>query len=150
MFKKDGIILNNEFISLTDIIKECYTARIKEEDLCLLKIEWKSTRSFDGATEILLVSRKDAKDFKKLITGLKIYFGEIAGKHSEVYGNLQKDDITIIDELEKTLHWLLDNPKGHNYNHSFLYNLKYELEDYNHDVSETRKNKIFTLLDKYL
>lgn len=150
IFKKNGIIVENNFISLDEIIKQCHSARIIEEDLCLLIIEWKSTRSFDGAKETLVVNKKDAKEFKKLLTGLHVNFGEIAGKHSEVYGDLLKEHITIETKEEEILKFLSTYPYGHEYNHSFLDTLNYELGDYNEDISETRKNSLTALFEKYL
>lgn len=51
----------------------------------------------------------DSEDVAK-ITGKYVYFGEIAGKHSEVYGNIDPGDITLrtddqdfIDKFEEIM-----------------------------------------------
>lgn len=31
-----------------------------------------------------------------IISGLQVYFGEVAGKHSEVYGPIEQQDITMV------------------------------------------------------
>ena len=38
-------------------------------------------------------------DVKKLISSqIKVYFGEVLGKHSEVYGKLESDDISLLTD----------------------------------------------------
>lgn len=124
VFKKDGIELrgscNSEFIRLVDIIDECNKARIKEDKLGLMEIEWKYARNFDGAFEQFVGPIEDLKRIKEIIVGKEIYFGEIAGKHSEIYGNLEENEINIIEEPEEINNFLKEYPTGHEYNHSFL------------------------------
>ena len=56
IYKKDGILLNGEFITLDKIIKNCNNAKIKEENLLLLKMEWKGWRGFsEGILERILL-----------------------------------------------------------------------------------------------
>lgn len=44
--------------------------------------------------------------------GREVYFGEILGKHSEIYGTLEEKDITLVsDDLEK-VQWLLSVSGG--------------------------------------
>ena len=35
--------------------------------------------------------------------GKEVYFGEILGKHSEVYGELEKDEIELVTDDEKVV-----------------------------------------------
>ena len=51
-----------------------------------------------GSVEGVFVA--DPADVEKAI-GQGVYFGEILGKHSEVYGTLKTNDVTVIDESEE-------------------------------------------------
>jgi hypothetical protein len=42
------------------------------------------------------------KDLNKLI-GKEIYYGSVAGKHSEVYGELEKDEVKIITDDQEEI-----------------------------------------------
>lgn len=46
--------------------------------------------------------------------GSSVYFGEILGKHSEVHGMLDKDDLTLVTTDEKVLEVLGDFSVGYN------------------------------------
>lgn len=61
----------------------------------IYKFEWDCGRS--GNMEGLFIA--DSEDIKKLIeSDEEIYFGEVLGKHSEVYGTIEKDDITLVSD----------------------------------------------------
>lgn len=57
----------------------------------LYRFGWDCGRQ--GNVDGLFVAEED--DVKKAI-GKRIYFGEILGKHSEVYGDLEEADIEVI------------------------------------------------------
>ena len=40
--------------------------------------------------------------------GKRVYFGEILGKHSEVYGNLDESDLTVLSEDQDKIRWLVE------------------------------------------
>lgn len=40
------------------------------------------------------------------ILGQEIYFGEVLGKHSEVYGTIEKNQIKKLDAPEDVIKWL--------------------------------------------
>lgn len=40
--------------------------------------------------------------------GKEIYFGEVLGKHSEICGTLEKEDLTLISEDQANIAWLVD------------------------------------------
>ena len=40
--------------------------------------------------------------------GKHVYFGEVLGKHSEVEGTLEADEITLISDDQEKVNWLLD------------------------------------------
>jgi hypothetical protein len=44
---------------------------------------------------------------------------EIEGKHSEVYGTLDNSDMTIITNKKEVKEFIITNPDGWDYNHSF-------------------------------
>lgn len=121
-YKKDGILIDDEFISLSEITKKCNLAKVKEEKLVLLKMEWKGWRGFDeGILEKIVLPMEKIETIKKFILGKTIYFGEIAGKHSDVYNTLDDNDIQIIKTPKTIQDFLSKNPSGHEFNHSFLY-----------------------------
>ena len=49
-----------------------------------------------------------------------IYFGEIAGKHSDICGDLDEKDVRVISDVEEVLTFLTNYPNGHDYNYSFI------------------------------
>jgi hypothetical protein len=59
----------------------------------LYKFEWDMGRQ--GTVDGLFLAASE--DVDKAI-GKKVYFGEILGKHSEVYGTLDIDDLTLVTE----------------------------------------------------
>ena len=84
-------------------------------------MEWKGWRGFDeGIVERILLPIENIEAIKKYILGRTINFGEIAGKHSEVYNSLDENDITIIEDISEIEDFLRHNPSQHDCNHSFL------------------------------
>jgi hypothetical protein len=59
----------------------------------LVKFEWDVRRM--GTVEGLFVTTQEEID---AAIGKEIYFGEILGKHSEISGTLDKEDITVVSE----------------------------------------------------
>ena len=39
--------------------------------------------------------------------GSNVYFGEICGKHSDVYGTLDEEDLTVVSEDQEKISWLV-------------------------------------------
>lgn len=70
----------------------------------LYKFHWDVGRM--GQVEGLFIA--ESKDIDDLI-GKEIYFGEILGKHSEVYGELRKEDIEIITSDQDVIESLGDS-----------------------------------------
>ena len=130
-YKKDGILIDENFISLSEITEKCNLEKVKEEKLLLLKIEWKGWRGFDEG-----ILEKIVLPLEKIET-IKIYFGEIAGKHSDVYNSLDENDIEIIEDPKVIQQFLSSNPSRHEYNHSFLYTFSDYASDGGYDdISE--------------
>ena len=42
------------------------------------------------------------------VIGKQVYFGEILGKHSEIHGEPEEKDFTIISEDQEKIAWLVD------------------------------------------
>lgn len=59
----------------------------------LYKFEWEIKRG--GEVEGLFIA--DDQTIKEAL-GKDVYFGEILGKHSEVYGTLDEEDLTVITD----------------------------------------------------
>ena len=102
---------------MTDMVNE---NRIKNKDEVILKIEWESSRNFDGAYEYTLLPKSEAIKAKELLTGINVHFREIAGKHSDIYGDIEEDEITIVTDLDEIKEFKKSYPDGYEYNHSFL------------------------------
>lgn len=86
-YKKDGIQIDTTFISLDDINKKCN--EVKEHDLVILTMEWDGRGG--NAYEKRVLPIENALELQDLLLGREVYFGEIWGKHSEVYGEMCKD-----------------------------------------------------------
>ena len=122
IYKKDGIIVGENFISLVEITEKCNIEKLKEEKLILLKMEWKGWRGFEeGILVKIVLPIEKIEIIKKFMLGKEINFGEIAGKHSEIYNSFDENDIELIYDQKEICDFLLNNPSGHEYNHSFLY-----------------------------
>lgn len=65
----------------------------KVEPLKLCKFYWDCGRMGDVEGIFVACDRQIENAL-----GKRIYFGEILGKHSEIYGDLNKEDLTILTE----------------------------------------------------
>lgn len=139
-YTSKGIIVNGKKVSLIDIISNICTKIIKEEDLVLIELGWES-RNVE-IWENILVPRNTAKVLKELMLGKEIYFGEILGKHSEVYGVMDDEDIDIDDDFDKCLKFLIDHPYRSECNHSFFQVFLDNMNNGNYDEEKgfTKKN----------
>lgn len=145
-YTSSGIIIDGMIIDMDTIIENVNAKKVEESDLVILKIEWPSNRGFDGAYEKIVMSRSNAEEAKSLLTGIEVYFGEIAGKHSEIYGTIEENEISIIDDRNIVRGFLKNCPSGTSYNHSFTqriydYILDGEIEYLIKDNSEEVQNK---------
>jgi len=127
-YKENGILVNGEEILLNDIINKCNEAKIKSQNLVILKIEWQGGRGSDGQLEKRTYPKETAEQIVDLILNKEVNFGEIAGKHSEVYGTIDREDVEII-EGEQVEYFLKLNPTGVDYNYSFIDTLTEYYED---------------------
>jgi hypothetical protein len=119
-YKKDGILLEDgTFLTLESIVNNCNEIKATEEDLVILEFYWERRRSSD-IYESRVYPRKTAERIVEMMLDKQVYFGEIEGKHSEVYGILEDSDVTVVDDKEKLKEFLSLNPEGWSYNHSFI------------------------------
>ena len=69
-----------------------------------MKAVYKMTISMrrSGDIEGVFIAEKEHIDYL-VLSEIEIYFGEIAGKHSEVYGSIGKDEIKMITDDPKVV-----------------------------------------------
>lgn len=58
-----------------------------------------------GSLEGLFV--EDDKLLSETI-GTELYFGEVLGKHSEVYGPFEESDVSVLSEDQDKIQWLVE------------------------------------------
>jgi hypothetical protein len=56
-----------------------------------------------GSLEGLFIATQDEVD---RAIGKQVYFGEVLGKHSEIYGSIDPEDITVVSEDQEKIQWL--------------------------------------------
>lgn len=128
-FEENGVAFgdNLDFISLEDIIENCLTAKVKKRKLVVFHIRWEGSRYFDDIYESFTISEDKVDRIKEIIIGKKVDFGEIEGKHSQVYGTIESGDITIDSAVENVVGFITSAPSEHIYNHSFIEKLEIDL-----------------------
>lgn len=97
----------------------------------LVKFYWDCGRmgSLDG---LFVCTEKELNE----AFGQRLYFGEVLGKHSEIYGTFEKKDATIVSDEDDKITWLLtvmdreDTISGYN---PLKYLPEIELEDEDED-----------------
>jgi hypothetical protein len=47
---------------------------------------------------------------------IQVYFGEVLGKHSEVYGSLEENDIIFVSDNEDVIDLILEHDLEHGFN----------------------------------
>jgi len=55
-----------------------------------------------GELEGVLISTKERVD-KLIESKIEVYFGEVLGKHSEIYGAIEKDEIIFVSDNEEAV-----------------------------------------------
>ena len=119
-YTENGIVVDGVEISLSEITDRVNRIRIDSKDLCLLELTWQSHRNFDGIQQTRVMKKANAIKFIEAFEGYTVYFGEIAGKHSDIYGTLDKEDMKIYTQGELVQEFLARCPEGDEYNHSFI------------------------------
>ena len=67
----------------------------------LVKFHWDCGRMGD-VNGLFVTTEEELKN----VYGKQVYFGEILGKHSEIYGALEEKDFTIVSKEEDKIEWL--------------------------------------------
>jgi len=108
-------------------------------------MDWSGGRGFDGIYEKIILPLEDAQNLKNILKDKEIYFGEINGKHSDICGTLEDKEITIIEDKEKVKNFLINQPTGWDYNHSFIN----QFFDDNCDDNDFNKEEFKLIMKKY-
>jgi len=146
-YVENGVNFGETFVSLDEITKKVNKVKVKNQKLSLMTIEWDGGRGFDGCCEQYTDSIENLKRIKEILIGKTINFGEIAGKHSEIYGEMEECDFNISEENKDVTDFLSKHPSGHEYDHSFLHTFNDWLYDADEDeVSETEKTDFLKIL----
>lgn len=61
-----------------------------------------------GDLEGIFVERKDYVE-ALISSGIEVYFGEVLGKHSEIYGSLDHKDFTMLSDDPQVVKIFVDN-----------------------------------------
>ena len=118
-YKQDGIELSDgTFINLKEITEKCNNLKIKESNIVILQLEWDGRGG--SVIEQIALPKQSALQVKDLLIGQEVYFGEIWGKHSEVYLNIEEDTFELIEDSKKVKQFLKEYPSGWDYDHSFI------------------------------
>lgn len=87
----------NNFEDAVKALAKTHGIKLAEEvfsDPVMITLTWEGGRGFDGIQETFVVEKDLWNKTKPVLQGHEIYFGEIAGKHSEIYGTLDNGDIS--------------------------------------------------------
>ena len=153
-YTSKGLIQDNgEILTIEDFTRNVYLKRIEEYDLILVKILWKRRRSRDLYQNF--ITSNSIEKVNHLLIGENVYFGEIEGKHSEVFGDIDSEDLSFITDKKEILEFYL-NYGSENSNIDFLDAVKESIleKESNEEeitngrileIENTYKNLIFTL-----
>jgi len=152
-YKKDGIQIGKEFFSLENITKKCNEVKVNEQELVILTMGWEGRGG--NAYEQRVLPLKNALELQSILLDREVYFGEIWGKHSEVYGDMCKDTFEIERNENEVKKFLKSHPSGVDYNHSFIDTYTNRIMEYldedpdslQEDENEELVDKIYSLLN---
>lgn len=72
------------------------------EQLKLFSFHWDCGRA--GELEGLFIAPQSDVD---MVLGKQIYFGEVLGKHSEISGQLDPEDVVLVSDDQEKVQWLV-------------------------------------------
>ena len=122
-FTKEGLHVDDKFFTLEELKTNVNLCKLTEESLSLVTLKWQESRNFDGILEQIILPTSIAYRLQEILPGIEVPFGEINGKHSDICGTLDTDEINISDNQESIIHHM--NNKGcHSFNYSFLYKIQ--------------------------
>lgn len=97
-YTSEGMVINGEKISWDTIDGE--RNKIRFANSVLVRIYWDCGRQGD-LEERFIIDKDEWAELRERFRGRRLYFCEPFGKHSEAYGEVTDDDITVIDNLEE-------------------------------------------------
>jgi hypothetical protein len=111
------------------------------EDLKMILLSCNSTGKEEDHQiyESRIYPKHIAERITEMMLDKQVYFGEIEGKHSEVFGVIEDHEIEIITKKEDINKFLLDNPTGVIFNHSFIDSFYDTCYDYGEEFEEEFK-----------
>ncbi len=136
-----GIIVDGEEISKETLLIEINTLRAK--GMGVLIIKWEGGRVMDEIKEQIIVKQSDYKDIRAFLVGTEIHFGEIAGKHSKICGDIEENDISISLTVKTVCDFMMKNPSGRLFHHSFLNAIEEQISEEEERLKEF--NRLFEL-----
>jgi len=81
-----------------------------------------------GHLEGILISTQEKVD-KLVESGIEVYFGEVLGKHSEIYGSIDKEDIKFVSDNEEAVRVVEENDLTSGLNPFHYTFVNFELEE---------------------
>lgn len=98
MFNKEELdyikeVLQDDQSERAETIKLKINDLVKDLGMCVWKFYWDCGRSGD-VEGFFRATKEEIED----AIGMNVYFGEILGKHSEVYGDLEECDVKLISD----------------------------------------------------
>lgn len=138
-YKKDGIELEDgTVLLLSEITEKCNEINLKENKLVLLEMGWEGRSG--SIFEQIVLPLENVLRLKELLLDKEVYFGEIWGKHSEVYGSISEDTFEIVKDKKKIKEFLAEFPTGHDYDHSFIYTFVEKCETQLDEYDESERD----------
>lgn len=85
-----------------------------------------------GELEGVLISTKEKVE-KLIESKIEVYFGEVLGKHSEIYGAIEKDDMTFVSDNEEAVRVVEEHNLTSGFNPFHYTSINFELDGENLD-----------------
>jgi len=118
-----------------------------------MKLEWESCRGFSGIKEYRIMTLPNVKIFKEKCsyTDIDLQFGEIEGKHSDIYNTLDSNDFKLITDNETIIKFLQNHPNGSYIpeGNSFIEIISEQWKDYEWEDATGLTHKNFEKLFDY-
>lgn len=145
-FTTNGLKIGDEELSLEHIISEVSRIKVQENKLVLYTIAWRDFRGADDIEESVVIPKSEVGLLTGYVVGSQISFGEIHGKHSDVYGVIEDCDIHVEDSVEEVTKFLRSYPNGYYATHSFIERVIEQEPDSDAEIFKEYTKKILKLL----
>ena len=134
--------------SVEDLQKMIRDLLSEGNDDLAVRIMWEETRGSPEIWEEFVISKEDWNYIKDMIIdGPKVYFGEIFGKHSEIYGNIEYGDIRIrtAKEFIEEFGSVTTQDSGHSFLRQII-----DQYDEDWDWNEVLDEKAYKIINKFV